>query len=100
MSFTVTPLSTPTGLATTSTQSYSVVLSWNAVSGAAQYHIYRNGAYVGSTTGTSFNVTGLNPSTSYSFTVQAQDSGSNYSAQSSALNLTTAASFEVFTPLP
>lgn len=99
ISFTVTSLAAPTGLGSTSTGSYSVALGWNAVTGAAQYHIYKNGSYLGSTTGTTFNVTGLNPSTSYSFTVQAQDSGSNYSAQTSALNVTTAASFELFTPL-
>jgi hypothetical protein len=90
---------TPTGLSATSVQSMSCTLSWNSVSNATYYHIYRNGTYIGSTTGTSFNVTGLAPGTNYSFTIQAQDSANNYSLQSSAISTTTAASFILFSPL-
>ncbi len=98
--FTVSAVAAPTGLQSTATQSYSVALAWNSVSGAAIYHLYRNGVYIGSTTGTTFNATSLAAGTAYSFTVQAQDGGSNYSAHSTTLNVTTAGSFEVFTPLP
>jgi chitodextrinase len=72
----------------------SVTLSWAASSdnyGVASYLIYRNGVQVGSSTGTDFNDTGLNPATSYSYTVKAQDAAGNISPASAALSLTTMA---------
>ncbi|MDN5382833.1 glycoside hydrolase family 18 protein [Streptomyces sp. LB8] len=61
----------PSGLRVTSTTSSSVSLAWNAVSGATGYSVYRNGTKVTAVTGTTATVTGLAPSTSYSFQVTA-----------------------------
>ncbi|MCR2806561.1 fibronectin type III domain-containing protein [Paenibacillus soyae] len=83
----------PTGLTSPSKTSSSVSLSWTASTdnvGVTGYEIYRGGTLAGSTTGaTSFNVTGLSPSTTYSFTVKARDAAGNVSAASSALSVTT-----------
>ena len=68
-----------------------VSLSWNAVSGATSYKIFRNGVQITTTTNLSFTDTGLTPSTSFSYSVVASD-GTNdspvsntSSAQSSAV---------------
>jgi chitodextrinase len=69
-------------------------LSWAAATdnyGVAQYLILRNGVQIGSSTGTSFDDSGLNPATSYSYTVRAQDAAGNLSAASSAAAVTTLA---------
>lgn len=47
-------------------------ISWAAVTGAGSYQIFHcNGLYVGSTTGTSYTITGLSPTTTYQFRVRA-----------------------------
>jgi fibronectin type 3 domain-containing protein len=79
----IQPPAAPTGLAVTGTTSNSVSLSWQAVSGAASYNVYRWTSNPGTapsltgltpvmnvTTGTSCSVTGLNASTTYYFAVQ------------------------------
>lgn len=92
----------PTGFASTSVQSYSVSLSWSATSGAAGYNIYRNGVKMntgGLITGTSYTDTTALPGTAYSYTVRSVTSGGAESVDSSVVGVTTASSFEVFTPL-
>lgn len=101
VSFTVSGLPAPTGFYATSAQSYSVGLAWNAVSGATGYNVYRNGVKLNGSalTGTSFTDATAQPGTSYSYTVTAiANDGSESLA--ATLNVTTAGSFEVFTPLP
>ncbi|MEV6735854.1 glycoside hydrolase family 18 protein [Streptomyces sp. NPDC051104] len=83
--------SPPTGLAVSATTSSSVSLSWNAVTGATGYTVYRGGTKVTSATGTSATVTGLSPSTSYSFQVTATNAAGE-SAKSAAVTATTASS--------
>lgn len=63
----------PTGLKVVSTTSSTVTLSYNAVAGAGYYRAYRSGAStnVGGTDGTTLTVSGLQPNTSYSFSVAA-----------------------------
>ncbi|MFZ5493763.1 MAG: fibronectin type III domain-containing protein [Verrucomicrobiota bacterium] len=92
--------SSPTGLQTTSVQSYSVSLSWNAVSGATGYNVYRNGVKLTGSpqTGTAFADSNLSAGTTYTYGVTAIVGG-NESPQTT-LNVTTTGSFEVFTPLP
>ncbi|WP_107309274.1 chitinase [Streptomyces sp. TP-A0356] len=80
----------PAGVSVSSTTSSSVSLSWNAVSGATGYNVYRSGTNVATTTGTSATVTGLSPSTSYSFQVTATNAAGE-SAKSAAVTATTAA---------
>ncbi|MFK0159360.1 chitinase [Streptomyces sp. NPDC090493] len=82
------PPAAPTGLTAGSVTSSSVALSWAAVTGATSYAVYRDGAKVQTATGTSATVTGLNPSTAYSFQVTAvNDAGE--SAKSAAVTATT-----------
>ncbi|MDL2077162.1 glycoside hydrolase family 18 protein [Streptomyces sp. GXMU-J15] len=62
---------TPAGLTVSGRGSTSISLAWNTVSGATGYNVYRDGTKVTAVTGTSATVTGLSPSTSYSFQVTA-----------------------------
>jgi RHS repeat-associated protein len=81
----------PTGLAVNATDSTSVILSWTAPSGTVTgYYVYQNGTQAGSTTATSVSVTGLSPSTAYTFTVAAYNS-SGTGTQSTAVQATTSA---------
>ncbi|WP_436850797.1 chitinase [Streptomyces avermitilis] len=81
----------PAGLAVSSTTSSSVSLSWNSVSGATGYNVYRAGTKVQSVTGTSATVSSLAASTSYSFQVTATNAAGE-SAKSAAVTGTTSAS--------
>ncbi|MFH8370430.1 chitinase [Streptomyces sp. NPDC018031] len=85
------PPAPPTGLAPGTVTSSSVALSWSPVPGATGYAVYRDGARVSTVTGTSTTVTGLTPSTAYSFQVSAvNDAGE--SARSATVTATTAGS--------
>ncbi|WP_435372419.1 chitinase [Streptomyces ficellus] len=75
---------TPAGLTTGAVTSSSIALSWNGVSGASGYHVYRDGAKVQSVTGTSATVTGLAANTSYAFQVSAVNAAGE-SAKSAAV---------------
>ncbi|MEV6395140.1 glycoside hydrolase family 18 protein [Streptomyces sp. NPDC051907] len=79
---------TPAGLSAGSATSSSIALSWNSVSGATGYNVYRGGTKVLSTSGTSATVTGLAASTSYQFQVSATNSAGE-SAKSAAVTGTT-----------
>ncbi|UQS32506.1 carbohydrate binding domain-containing protein [Streptomyces fradiae] len=80
---------TPAGLAAGTVTSSSVALSWNPVSGATGYHVYRDGARVQSVSGTSATVTGLAADTSYEFQVTAANAAGE-SARSAAVGARTA----------
>ncbi|MET7538197.1 glycoside hydrolase family 18 protein [Streptomyces sp. NPDC005507] len=81
----------PAGLAAGTATSSSVDLSWNPVSGATGYNVYRDGAKVASVGGASATVTGLAAATSYSFQVSATNSAGE-SAKSAAVTARTATS--------
>jgi hypothetical protein len=88
--------SAPTGLAASGTSSTGTNLNWKADTAPvncsiSSYTVLRNGASIGTATGTSFAVTGLTASTNYSFTVEATDAA-GASAASSAVSVTTSAS--------
>ncbi|GAA2373802.1 discoidin domain-containing protein [Dactylosporangium salmoneum] len=86
------PPTTPANLASTGKTSSSVSLSWTASTdnvGVTGYQIRQGNAVIGTTAATSFTVTGLNPSTSYTFTVTAQDAAGNTSAASNGVTVTT-----------
>lgn len=88
-----TPPTIPTGLHSTSVLDNAVSIAWTASTddvGVAGYKVYRNGSLVGTTTGTGYNDTGLQPVTGYAYTVVAYDAASNNSAASAPLNVTTA----------
>lgn len=85
--------SAPTGLTAGTPTSTSVSLSWTASTdnvGVTGYDVYRGTTLVGSSSTTSYSVTGLTAATTYSFTVKAKDAAGNVSASSSALSVTTA----------
>ncbi|WP_405500252.1 glycoside hydrolase family 18 protein [Streptomyces niveus] len=76
---------TPAGLGVGAVTSSSVALSWNAVSGATGYNVYRDGTKVQTATGTSATVTGLAAATSYQFQVSATNAVGE-SAKSAAVS--------------
>lgn len=86
------PPSTPTNLKATAVSSSQIDLSWTASTdnvGVAGYKVYRDGVYLESIAGTSYSDTGLNPSTSYCYTVSAYDAAGNESPQSAQACATT-----------
>ncbi|MCU0353126.1 MAG: fibronectin type III domain-containing protein, partial [Cytophagales bacterium] len=93
----------PGGLASSNVTSTGFTLSWTASTdnvGVTGYEIFRNGTSIGTSTSTSYSVTGLTASTAYSMTVRARDAAGNNSAQSNALSVTTSAasgSFPIIT---
>ncbi|MGA5523360.1 chitinase [Streptomyces pseudogriseolus] len=79
---------TPAGLTVSGTTATSATLTWNAVSGATGYTVYRDGTRVTAVTGTSATVTGLTANTSYSFQVAAANAAGE-SAKSAAVSVRT-----------
>jgi uncharacterized protein YkwD/chitodextrinase len=99
---TVTTQSAPTGdgiapgapgtLSGTAVSSSQVNLTWGAASdnvGVTGYRVYRGGAQVGTTSGTSYSDTGLAPGTAYSYTVRAYDAAGNLGPASNGVTVTT-----------
>ncbi|MGV9252164.1 chitinase [Streptomyces sp. NPDC003697] len=82
--------SAPGGVRVTGTTSSSVSLSWNSVSGATGYTVYRDGTKATAVTGTSATLTGLSAATAYSFQVTATNAAGE-SAKSATVTGTTAA---------
>jgi chitodextrinase len=98
--FTITAGSTDTVAPTAPTLSASGTtqtgtnLSWSGATdnvAVTGYDVYRNGTLLGSTTSTSYAVTGLTASTSYTFTVRAKDAAGNVSVDSNSVSVTTLA---------
>jgi chitodextrinase len=91
------PPSVPTGLIDTLDTASSVGLSWNASTDStgtlAGYTVYRNGTSIGTANAsmTTFTDSTVQPSTTYSHTVDAFDTAGNHSAQPWAIQVTTPA---------
>lgn len=60
---------TPTNLVAEAESSSSVKLTWDAAENAKSYNIYKGDEKIGSTSGTSYTVTGLEAEADYCFTV-------------------------------
>jgi len=91
----------PTNLASSNVTESSVDLTWDASSdnvGVDHYTVYKDGSSVGTTANTSYSVTGLSASTTYTFTVKAEDAAGNVSAASNALDVTTQSSADTEAP--
>ncbi len=89
---TTPPISTlnPPSVAAPVMTTNSATLNWSAVPGATSYRVFKSGVQAIESAGTSATLVGLNPSTTYSFTVQAV-AGTVTSAQSAAVVGQTAA---------
>ncbi|CAM3442838.1 glycosyl hydrolase family 18 protein [Kibdelosporangium persicum] len=84
--------SVPGGFRSTSADSGSVSLAWNASTdntGVVAYDVYNGSTLAMTVTTTSARVTGLAPSTRYTFTVRARDGYDNASAASAAVTVST-----------
>ncbi|HMK27314.1 MAG TPA: PQQ-dependent sugar dehydrogenase [Chitinophagaceae bacterium] len=89
------PPTAPTNLVSSAITQISFTLSWTASTdnvAVTGYDVYQNGIKINPSNiaGTSYNVTGLSPSTTYSYYVKAKDAAGNQSTASSTLNVTTA----------
>jgi chitodextrinase len=92
---------TPTNLSASAISSSQINLAWTASTdnvGVTGYRIYRNGTQINTTSNTSYQDTGLSPSTTYSYTVAAYDAAGNVSGQSTTASATTQASSDTIPP--
>lgn len=81
-------------LSASGTTSTSTNLSWNGATdavGVTGYDVYQGSSLIGSTASTTYTVTSLSMSTTYSFTVKAKDAAGNISASSNSVSVTTLA---------
>ncbi|MEW6617231.1 MAG: fibronectin type III domain-containing protein [Patescibacteria group bacterium] len=69
------PSSAPTGVTATPASTTQINLSWNSVSGATGYRVWRDGVNIQNVVGTSYSDTGLTCGTSYSYYIQAYNAG-------------------------
>ncbi len=79
--------SVPDNLRKVSSTVSSISLAWNASTddvGVTGYKVYRSGTLIGTTGGTSYSDSGLNVSSSYTYTISAYDNATNSSAQSAS----------------
>ncbi|MBR9913481.1 MAG: DUF5011 domain-containing protein [Algicola sp.] len=84
--------SAPTNLTASNTTEASTDLNWNASSdnvGVTGYDVYQDGNLISNVSNTTYQVTGLLPSTNYGFYVVAKDAAGNSSSQSNSVNVTT-----------
>lgn len=79
-------------LAASGTTSTSTNLSWSGATdnvAVTGYDVYQGASLIGSTASTSYTVTSLSPSTTYTFSVRAKDAAGNVSSSSNSVNVTT-----------
>lgn len=82
----------PSNLVASNVAQTTLSLSWTASTdnvGVTGYDVFEGATNLGSVTGTSANITGLSPSTAYSFKVRAHDAAGNNSGFSNTVNVTT-----------
>ncbi len=87
------PPSVPTNLSVGTVTHNSVALTWGPSTddrAVAQYSVYRNGVKIATVGGTSYTNTSLAADTTYSYTVRAEDSANNQSADSNTVSAKTA----------
>ena len=88
----VTPPSVPQGV-TASVQGPTLVrVAWTGSTdetGVTEYRVFRDGAQIGTTSGTTYDDATADDATTYSYTVAAVDGAGNVSAQSAAAGVTT-----------
>ena len=95
------PPTQPLNLAASKITTTSTNLEWSPstdVSGIAGYDVYMNGVFLASSVATTYVVTNLAVSTSYSFYIIAKDIFGNRSIASNTVNVTTAATADTTPP--
>jgi len=81
-------------LAASGTTATTTNLSWSGATdnvGVTGYDVYQGTSLIGNTASTTYTVTGLTPSTNYTFSVKAKDAAGNASVSSNTVNVTTLA---------
>ena len=81
-------------LSASGTTSTSTNLSWSGATdnvAVTGYDVYQGASLIGSTASTSYTVTSLSPSTTYTFSVRAKDAAGNVSSSSNSVSVTTLA---------
>jgi chitodextrinase len=89
------PPSTPQSLVATAPAGDRVELDWSDSTdnvGVTGYRVYRNGSEIARPTSSAYTDTTVQPSTTYSYYVRAEDAAGNLSAQSNTATVTTPAS--------
>lgn len=89
-----TPPTAPINLVASGTTATTTNLSWTASTdnvGVTGYDIFSGTTLLATVTGTTYAVTGLTASTSYSFFVRARDAAGNISSNSNTVSITTLA---------
>ncbi|MDP5275743.1 fibronectin type III domain-containing protein [Chengkuizengella axinellae] len=87
-----TPPSAPSNLSASGITETTVELNWDVSTdnvGVTGYDIYQGSSIIGSTSSTTFSVTGLTADTTYMFEVKAKDAAGNESSASNSVNVTT-----------
>ncbi|MCG8902067.1 T9SS type B sorting domain-containing protein [Tenacibaculum finnmarkense] len=82
----------PSNLTVSNITETQVTLTWETATdniGVSQYQIFNGTVNLGSSTNTTFNLTGLTANTAYSFTVKAMDAATNSSLASNTVSATT-----------
>ncbi|NER16283.1 ThuA domain-containing protein [Spongiivirga citrea] len=93
--------STPENLTATNITLTGASLSWDASTdnvAVAGYKIYQDGTEIQQATNTTYEITDLNPATSYTFEVSAVDSSNNESDRSNSVSITTESSTDTEVP--
>ncbi|WP_206912053.1 hypothetical protein IGL98_003251 [Enterococcus sp. DIV0840] len=83
---------TPTNVKTSEVTTSSLKLTWNTVSNAKEYNVYRDGKKVATVGGTQFNDANLAENTTYSYQVEAVGTNDKISEKSAAVKATTQSS--------
>ncbi len=86
------PPTSPSNMVASNTSQTATELRWNAASddvGVTGYAVFQDNRALTTISGTNYQVSGLNPSTVYQFTVSASDAVGNESLQSAPLSVTT-----------
>ena len=84
--------SSPANLSASSVTQTSLTLNWSASTdnvAVTGYDVYQGSTMLGSSTGTSSNITGLTAATTYTFSVRAKDAAGNVSSSSNVVSVTT-----------
>ncbi|WP_239786620.1 InlB B-repeat-containing protein [Tenacibaculum finnmarkense] len=92
----------PSNLTASNITETQVTLTWEIATdniGVSQYQIFNGTVNLGSSTNTTFNLTGLTANTAYSFTVKAIDAATNSSLASNTVSATTLESTTNNTPI-